>query len=80
MVNSILLAISSSIDSLGIGVTYGIKNTKISKLSKIILFVISLITTYISIFFGNIIQYILPNSFGMFYFDLHGNIHMFSSF
>ena len=63
MVNSILLAISSSIDSLGIGVTYGIKNTKISKLSKIILFVISLITTYISIFFGNIIQYILPNSF-----------------
>ena len=47
MVNSILLAISSSIDSLGIGVTYGIKNTK----------------TYISIFFGNIIQYILPNSF-----------------
>ena len=41
MVNSILLAISSSIDSLGIGVTYGIKNTKISKLSKIILFVIS---------------------------------------
>ena len=50
MVNSILLAISSSIDSLGIGVTYGIKNTKISKLSKIILF-------------GNIIQYILQNSF-----------------
>mgnify|MGYP000549291018 CR=1 FL=1 len=66
MVNSILLAISSSIDSLGIGVTYGIKNTKISKLSKIILFVISLITTYISIFFGNIIQYILPNSLGCF--------------
>ena len=67
MVNSILLAISSSIDSLGIGVTYGIKNTKISKLSKIILFVISLITTYISIFFGNIIQYILPNSFTNFF-------------
>ncbi len=63
MVNSILLAISSSIDSLGIGITYGIKNTKISKLSKIILFAISLITTYISIFFGNIIQYILPNLF-----------------
>lgn len=63
MVNSLLLAISSSIDSLGIGVTYGIKNTKISKLSKIILFAISLITTYISILFGNIIQYILPKSF-----------------
>ena len=63
MVNLLLLAISSSIDSLGIGITYGIKNTKISKLSKIILFIISLITTYISIFFGNIIQYIFPNSF-----------------
>ena len=63
MVNSILLAISSSIDSLGIGITYGIKNTKISKLGKIILFIISLITTYISIFFGNIIQFIFPNTF-----------------
>ena len=63
MVNSLLLAISSSIDSLGIGITYGIKNTKISKIGKIILFAISLITTYISILFGNIIQYILPKSF-----------------
>ena len=62
MVNSLLLAISSSIDSLGIGITYGIKNTKISKIGKIILFVISLITTYISILFGNIIQYIFPNN------------------
>lgn len=62
MLNSLLLAISSSIDSLGIGITYGIKNTKISKLGKIILFVISLLTTYISILFGNIIQYIFPNT------------------
>ena len=60
MINSLLLAISSSIDSLGIGITYGIKNTKISKIGKIILFIISLITTYISIFFGNVIQYIFP--------------------
>lgn len=63
MINSLLLAISTSIDSLGIGITYGIKNTKILKLGKIILFTISLITTYISIFFGNIIQYILPKTF-----------------
>lgn len=62
MLNSLLLAISSSIDSLGIGITYGIKNTKISKLGKIILFVISILTTYISILFGNIIQYIFPNT------------------
>ncbi len=63
MVNSLLLAISSSIDSLGIGITYGIKNTKISKLGKLILFAISLITTYISIFFGNFIQFIFPKAF-----------------
>ena len=63
MINSLLLAISSSIDSLGIGITYGIKNTKISKIGKIILFTISLMTTYISIFFGNIIQYIFPKAF-----------------
>ena len=62
MLNSLLLAISSSIDSLGIGITYGIKNTKISKLGKIILFIISLLITYISILFGNIIQYIFPNA------------------
>lgn len=63
MLNSLLLAISSSIDSLGIGITYGIKKTKISKIGKIILFVISIVVTYISILFGNTIQYILPKFF-----------------
>ena len=63
MLNSLFLAISSSIDSLGIGITYGIKNTKISTIGKIILFAISLVTTYISIFFGNIVQYLFPKSF-----------------
>lgn len=61
MLSSFLLAISSSIDSLGIGITYGIKNTKISLVGNLILFVISLISTYISILFGNIIQNIFPN-------------------
>ena len=35
MLNSLLLAISSSIDSLGIGITYGIKNTFIANLDLI---------------------------------------------
>ena len=30
IINSLILAVSSSIDSLGLGITYGIKNTKIS--------------------------------------------------
>ena len=41
LISSFILAISSSIDSLGIGITYGIKNTKISLLGKVVLFVIS---------------------------------------
>ena len=61
MLNSILLAISSSIDSLGIGITYGIKNTKISLIGKKILFIISIAITYISIFLGNFIQNIFPS-------------------
>lgn len=61
MLNSITLAISSSIDSLGIGITYGIKKTKISLIGKIILFVISITITYLSISLGNFIQSIFPN-------------------
>ncbi len=61
MLSSLILAISSSIDSLGIGITYGIKNTKISLIGKIILFIISIIVTYISIFLGNIIETIFPH-------------------
>lgn len=62
MLNSLILAIASSIDSLGIGISYGIKNTKISFIGKIILFIISISTTYISILFGDFIQSIFPNS------------------
>lgn len=61
MLNSILLAISSSIDSLGIGITYGIKKTKISPIGKIILFIISITITYLSIFLGNLIHSIFPS-------------------
>ena len=48
MFNSLILALSSSIDSFGIGITYGLKSTKISLLGKIILFVISIFTNYFS--------------------------------
>lgn len=61
MLNSILLAISSSIDSLGIGITYGIKNTKISLVGNLILFIFSVLISYFSIFFGNLLQSIFPN-------------------
>ena len=52
----IILAVSSSIDSLGIGITYGIKNTSISKFGRIILFIISYLITFIALLFGNSIK------------------------
>lgn len=62
-INSLLLAISSSIDSLGIGITYGIKNTNISYLGKIILFFIAFLISFISLAFGNIIINVFPSLF-----------------
>lgn len=59
ILNCILLALSVSIDSLGIGISYGIKHTKISKISNFILFIISFIITSISIFIGNTISSII---------------------
>ena len=61
MFNSILLALSSSIDSLGIGITYGLKNTKINFEAKLILFIMSIFFATLSIALGNIIKMFLPD-------------------
>lgn len=63
LINSIILAISSSIDSLGIGITYGMKDTTISYVGKVILFMISFLMTILALWFGNIIKDIFPESF-----------------
>lgn len=60
ILSCIFLAISVSIDSLGIGITYGIKGTRINNVAKIILFIISFIITCISINLGNIISSVFP--------------------
>ena len=59
MLNSILLAFSVSIDSLGIGITYGIRNAKILFWSRFILFLMSIFFTYSSLIIGKIISSIL---------------------
>lgn len=56
LLSCILLALSVSIDSIIIGITYGIKKTKIEKISNIILFVISFSVTCSSIFLGHYIS------------------------
>ena len=60
LLTTILLAISTSIDSLGIGITYGIKNTLISFKGKLVIFFVSFLITLISLYFGSIIKSILP--------------------
>lgn len=59
--NYIMLALCVSIDSLGTGITYGLKNTKISNCAKIILFVFSFFITYISLLIGNAVSNFLSN-------------------
>ena len=58
---TILLAVSSSIDSLGIGITYGIKNTSISGKGKSVIFFVSFIVMIVSLYLGNILKFIFPN-------------------
>lgn len=70
LINSLILALSSSIDSLGIGITYGIKNTKISHMGKVILFIISFSISMIAVWFGNVIK----NIFSDFVTKLIGNM------
>jgi putative sporulation protein YtaF len=61
LINSLILALSSSIDSLGIGITYGIKNTKISYIGKFVLFIISFSISLLSVWFGDIIKNIFSD-------------------
>ena len=62
-INCIMLSISSSIDALGIGVTYGLKNTKISSISKLILFIISITISFISVIFGDLLSLLFSQDF-----------------
>jgi putative Mn2+ efflux pump MntP len=56
LLSYIILAISVSIDSFGIGITYGIKKTHIYTISKIIMFIISFIITFIAVNLGAILS------------------------
>ena len=58
----ILLALSVSIDSLGIGITYGLRKTSISTPAKFILFIISFAFVCISVTLGYFLISILPNN------------------
>ena len=65
-INTLMLSISSSLDAIGIGITYGLRKTKFSILSGIIFFIVSFTATTISIFLGNIIKNIFSPDFTTF--------------
>ena len=51
----LLLAIPISLDCIGIGMTYGIKNTYITPLAKFIIFSIFFIVTSVAVSIGTLI-------------------------
>ncbi len=59
----LILAISSSIDSLGIGITYGLKKIEFKRWTRLILFCVSILITILSLIFGNILKNIFSESF-----------------
>lgn len=59
---SLILAISSSIDALGIGTTFGIRNTKVSLSAKIVIYFLILIISSIGIVIGSFISQFLSVS------------------
>lgn len=58
----ILLALSASLDALGLGITYGIKKTKMSKSGNIIIFSTLFILSGLSILLGHYISVIFSSS------------------
>ena len=60
LLNYVILSISVSIDSLGIGITYGIKNTKISISAKLIIWLIATTISLLSSFMGKLLSGFLP--------------------
>ena len=56
IVKCILLALSASIDALGLGITYGIKKTKMSKSGNLIIFTTLFCLSGLSVFIGHYIS------------------------
>lgn len=56
------LAVSMSIDSLGIGMSYGIRNIRIKRTALIIISGLSLIFSSISVFLGSTIKRVFPGN------------------
>ena len=65
-INTLILSISSSLDAIGIGITYGLRKTHFSITSRIVFFMVSLIATSLSIILGNTLKNIFSPEFTTF--------------
>ena len=61
----ILLALSASIDALSLGITYGIKKTKMSKTANIIIFMIVLCCSTFAILLGHFLSLLFSPTFSI---------------
>lgn len=61
----ILLALSVSIDALSLGITYGIKKTKMSKVGNIIIFVTLFCSSGLSVFVGHYLSILISHTFSV---------------
>ena len=61
--NAFVLALSASIDSLGVGITYGLRKTKICISAFLVLFILSITFTSVSILLGHLITSLISDFF-----------------
>lgn len=61
ILNYIILCVSASIDAIGIGISYGIRKTRIDNISKIIISTILYISTFLGVTVGNVLSLFLTN-------------------
>ena len=65
ILNYILLALSASIDALSLGITYGIKKTKMSKISNVIIFAIVFVCSTFALLLGHYISLMFSPTFSV---------------
>lgn len=65
IIKYILLALSASIDALSLGITYGIKKTKMSKTANIIIFTIVFVCSTIAILVGHFLSLLFSPAFSI---------------
>ncbi|MGL5417691.1 MAG: manganese efflux pump MntP family protein [Clostridium sp.] len=66
VLTAFLFSLSSNLDNLVIGISYGIKKEEIPLVQNIIIGVIIFIITFIAMIFGKFIERYIPKSFGNF--------------